>query len=245
MATEHSLVGGGFAYTFTHVSEDGAQGHSDINQEYLFLYASWENYGMYLDGALWSAIFQTHQVRNIHLAGFDFASSSRPQGFQLSPHVEFGYDYIGSTSSSFEWIADPFVMLDWVNAWQQRYQEKGDGPLNIEQKAHYSSFLRTETGLRFYEAFSFDTWRFILEEKIGYVNKTPFGVGRVNAFIVGSPGSFTVETLSSSQNLGVAEISFIFEPMNQNYPYGSISYQGEFNGSFQSHQANLEASWDF
>ena len=245
MATEHSLVGGGLPYTFTHVSEDENQGHSNINQEYLFLYASWENYGMYLDGALWSAIFQTHQVRNIHLIAFDFTSTSNPQGFQLSPHVEFGYDYIGGASSSFDWIIDPFAMLDWVNAWQQSYQEKGHSPFNIEQKAHYSSFLRAEVGLRFYETFSFDSWRLVLQEKGSYVNKTPFNVGKINAVLVGFPGSFTVETLTTSQNLGVAEMSFIFEPIDHRYPYGSLSYQGEFCPSYQSHQISAEVSWDF
>jgi hypothetical protein len=92
---------------------------------------------------------------------------------------------------------------------------------------------------------SFNTWRLILEEKGSYVYKKPFKVGTVNAFLVGSPGSFTVETFTSAQNLGIAEMSFIFQPKNQRYPYGSISYQGEFGEGYQSHQMLFETSWDF
>ncbi|MDP1609216.1 MAG: autotransporter domain-containing protein [Chlamydiales bacterium] len=246
MKTEQSLVGGGFAYTFTHVSEDNDAGSSDINQECFFLYSSWENYGFYLDGALWTAIFQTSQMRNIHLTGVNFVAESHPKGFQLLPHLEFGYDKTRIYSNNHvECIMDPFVMLDCANSWQWGYSEKGSSPFNFGQKAQYSAFLRTEAGFRFYETFFFDTWRLVLEEKGSYVNKTPFGVGRVNAFLVGSPGSFTVETFAFSQNLAVFEMMFIFEPLDSKYPYGSISYQGEFSPSFQSHQATAEFSWTF
>lgn len=242
-----SLAGGGIAYTFTHISENGNQGSSRINQEYLFGYATWANERLYFDGALWFGLFQIHQVRNIHLTGFDFQSISSPHGWQLSPHVEFGYDHawqFGKDKKN-EFILDPFVMVDWVNAWQAAYEERGKGPFNAGQQAHYSSVLRSEIGLRFYETLLFSTWRCIFEQKGSYVNKAPFGVGQVTAFLVGSPGSFTVETLSDAQNLGAVEVALIAEPLDHAYPYGSFSYQGEFGSSFQSHQLIAEASWDF
>ncbi|MBI3236598.1 MAG: hypothetical protein HYZ48_02690 [Chlamydiales bacterium] len=83
------------------------------------------------------------------------------------------------------------------------------------------------------------------EEKIAYVNKKPFGVGRMDAFLVGSPGSFTVETLSTTQNLGIGEFAILFEPLNLYYPFGTIAYQGEFSNPYKSHQILLELSWDF
>lgn len=83
------------------------------------------------------------------------------------------------------------------------------------------------------------------EEKASFVNKTPFGVGKIGAYLVGSPGSFTVETLTKSENLGAVEFGIIIEPMDHKYPYGSLSYQGEFTTSSQLHQATLEISLDF
>ena len=246
--TEDIKIGGGVAYTYTHVREDEDSGHSNINQEFCFVYTSWNYYGMHLDGGLWFGSFQTNQVRNIHMTAFDFKSTSHPWGLQFSPHVELGYytPIMHAASGNAEFVIDPFFMLDWINSWQDRFQEKGNGPFNADQKANYSSFLRSEIGYRVYEAFTFSSWRLILEEKLSYVNKTPFVVGKINAFLVGSPGSFTVETLTSSQNLGAAQMSFIFEPFDLKYPLGSFFYQGEFNGSsFQSHQFSLEASWEF
>lgn len=206
---------------------------------------------MYVDLALWGGAVQIDQARNIHLTGWNFRSTSSVHGWQVSPHFEAGADYIPGkecldlVKRSAHWSANPFVMLDWISAWQERYQEKGNGPFNAAQKAHYSSFLRTEIGLRFYEPITFSAWRLIFEEKASFVNKTPFGVGKISAYLVGSPGSFTVETLTKSQNLGAVEFGMIFEPIDHKYPYGSLSYQGEFTNSIQIHQATLELSLDF
>ncbi len=238
-------LGGGAAYTFTHIHEHNDAGTARINQEYLFAYATWSDEKFYVDTAIWTGIFQTHQVRHIRMTGFDFDSTSDPRGFQLSPHFECGYDKEKYMDSKAELVIDPFVMVDWINTWQDHYEEKGDGPFNVDQKAQYSSFLRTEAGFRFYEMISFNSWRLILEEKGSYVYKKPFKVGTINAFFVGSPGSFTMETFSSAQNLGVAEMSLIFQPMKQQYPYSSVSYQGEFGRGYQSHQVLFETSWDF
>jgi hypothetical protein len=136
-------------------------------------------------------------------------------------------------------------MFDWVNNWQGRFKERGNSPFNVEQEKHYSSFLRSELGIRFYEAISFNTWRLVLQEKMSYVNKKPFKVGVVRAALVGAPGSFTVDTLTTTQNLGVGEMQFIFEPLDSRYPYGFIAYQGEFCPMYQSHQASLGICWSF
>jgi outer membrane autotransporter protein len=236
-----SWVGGGFAYSYTHIHEKKDAGHSHINQEYLFVYGSYQDSCCYFDGALWGGFFQIEQVRRIHMTGFEFKSTSHPSGGQLAPHAEFGwYAY----KNSFVAI-DPFLMVDWVSAWQGSFKEHGSGPFNCRQRHHYSSMIRSELGTRFYETFSFDAWRLTLEEKMSYVYKKPFHVGVVNAFLVGSPGSFTVETLTTPQNLGVAEFGMIFEPTDKRYPYGSITYQGEFGSASQSHQVRLELDWNF
>lgn len=244
---EINQAGGGIAYLFTHVHEKEGAGFSNINQELLFLYASWANRYVYIDSALWAGIFQARQVRDIHLTGYHFRAESDLDGFQLSPHIELGYDKEKQIHGNQGWelILDPFAMADWVNAWQEQYEETGDGPFNIKEKGRYSSFLRAEAGLRFYEVIMWKSWYLTCLEKGSYVCKQPFHLGKVNAFLVGAPGSFTVETLSDTEHLGLIELAMMFEPANQRYPYGSISYQGEFGSSYQSNQLTLEVSWDF
>jgi uncharacterized protein with beta-barrel porin domain len=243
--SEHTRVGAGAAYLFTYVHEKQGAGHSNINQEDLFVYASWENKQFYVDGSLLGGVFQISQVRKIHMTGFDFKSTSHPDGWQLVPHVEFGYRYQPRSQQDIGFTLNPFVMVDWANAWQGSYKEKGSGPFNAGQKSHYSSLLRTEASLRLYETLFFDSWNLSFQEKAGYVNVHSFGTGKVNAFLVGSPGTFTVTTLTSDQNLGVGEFAMIFAPHNARYPTGTIFYQGEFGSKYQSHQVALELAWSF
>jgi hypothetical protein len=239
-------LGGGVSYLFTHIHEKEDQGHSNIHQEGGFIYSSWDNQQFYVDILVMGGGVQIDQVRNTKMTNFSFHSSSHPNGWQFLPHLEFGFKKnILYQSKTNNFCLNPFVMLDWANAWQESYQEKGDSPFNAAQKAYYGSLLRTEAGLRFYETFFFQSWNFSIQEKISYVNTQSFNAGKINAFLVGSPGSFTVETLSSTQNLGVGQFAISFDPLNACYPTSTLFYQGEFSTQYQSHQANIEFAWQF
>jgi len=243
--SRNTRVGCGAAYLYTHIDEKHNAGNSKINQESLFVYASWDNTKFYVDGAIWGGLFQTKQTRKIHMTGFDFKSISEPDGGHLTPHFEFGYNYSPTYSQNFEFGINPLIMLDWANAWQESYKEKGDGPFNAGQKGHHASLLRTELGFRLSEILYYRSWNVIFQEKMSYVNAHSFGAGRVNAFLVGSPNSFTVETLTTDQNLAVAQFLLTFAPRKAAAPITTIFYQGEFGGSYQSHQLNFELGWNF
>ncbi|MBX7067433.1 MAG: autotransporter domain-containing protein [Parachlamydiales bacterium] len=239
---ESGQVGIGAAYAYTHTHENQGQGKIQINQEFLFLHGLYYSDSFYMDMSVIGGAFQSQNIRDISMTGFHFESKSKPHGWQLDPHLELG----GDIKTFKDWfIVEPFAMCDWINNWQNKYRESGSGPFNVEQNSQYSSFLRSEGGVRFYETISFENWRLVLKEKGSYVNKQPFRIGRVDAFIVGSPGSFTVETLTQMQNLGVAEMEFLFEPFEERYPFGSLSYQGEFGTKYQSHQVTAQLSWSF
>ena len=235
-------VGGGAAYTHTHIHQHEKSGHADIDQGYLFAYGFWNRDHFYLDAALWGDFFQIHQVREIHMTGFEFHSTSDPRGWQIAPHLEVGLECrVWESCVSLQ----SFVMFDWAASWQQSYQEGGSGPFNMGQKSHYSSFLRSETGLRLFETIGFDAWSLVFQQKVSILNKKPFHVGRLNAFLVGSPGSFTVETLSTPQNGAIAEFAVLFEPEDKSYPFGTVAYQGEFTRAYKSEQISLEVCWNF
>ena len=239
-------VGGGISYLFTHIHEKEDQGHSDINQEEGFIYSSWDNQRFYVDMLVMGGGVQIDQLRKITMTSFSFRSSSQPNGWQLLPHLEFGYKKnVFNQSETSKFCINPFGMVDWANAWQGSYQEKGISPFNAAQKSYYGSLLRTEAGMRFYETFFFDSWNLTVQEKISYVNTQSFNAGKMSAFLVGSPGSFTVGTLSSAQNLGVAQLAMSFDPLDARYPTSTLFYQGEFGTQYQSHQLNIGLVWQF
>ncbi len=239
--SRRSRVGVGASYSFTHIHEKENAGWSNINQEFLFTYALWSNHKLFFDAALWAGLFQFSNVRKIHMTGFDFKNKSHPKGWQLIPHFEIGYDF---NSSSQNVTYEPFIMFDWANNWQGSYKESGS-PMRFGQKHHYSSLLRSELGTRFYQTITYDTWNLVIEEKISYVNRKPFNMGNGRFFVVGSPDTFTVETLSTPQNLGGIELSFLFESNEPCKPYTFIDYKGEFGSMYQLHLLVLTCGWSF
>jgi hypothetical protein len=233
-------IGGGLAYTHTHLKWKGGYGTSTIEQEYGFLYGTFDiTCNFYIDASIWLEFFQIHNHRRIAFPGFKATEHSDPKGFQFAPHLAIGYE--------FDWCwfsLEPFAMFDWVSSWEHRSHETGHG-FNFGVKGQYSRMLRSEVGLRFYETVTCRWGQIIIQERASYVNKEPFHVGTVNAFLVGTPGSFTVETLTGPQNLGLVELEFLFTSTDMRYPYGSVSYQGEFGSSYISNQVMLEIGQDF
>jgi outer membrane autotransporter protein len=237
-----TLFGAGVGYTYSYVHEGGGSGHAVINQEYAVFYGTFEFRKFYADPAVWGGLIQIENSRHIHTATFTADARSNPNGWMVSPHLEVGYDIDRN------WLTvEPFAMFDWPNIWENSFHEHGAGSFDVTQPRHHSSMLRSEVGFRFYQAIRTHHARCILQEKASYVNKKPFEMGAVTAFISGIPGSLTVDTLSGMQNLGCGEIEFLYDPDNKAHPYISISYQGEtsFSASYFSHLAMISMGKEF
>ena len=235
------LLGGGMAYAYTHVHEADGAGHANINQVALTFYGAWEEPQWYVNWALWGGYYHANNVREINLPGIVGGSAiSSTNGWQLTPHFEVGYDYED------DWFSiEPFDMIDWVASWERGFQEHGAGSLNMGQNGRFCSLLRNELGIRFNETLTYDWGTVTFREKGGYVYQKAFHTGAITAFLVGSAGSFVVSTLTGAQNLGALEFESLFVPANKKYPYGTISYQGEFGSRYQSHQCMGTIGMDF
>ena len=235
-----SLFGIGAAYAYTHLHEKSGFGQANIQQGDLFFYGTFPISNWYFDGAVWGSYYQLHNQRKIVFPGVDATASLSTHGWQCTPHVEMGYGY---RFHSFE--VDPFAMVDWVNCWEQRATETGASGFNMHQKGRYCSLLRAETGIRFEEVCSFEWGTMTWMEKISYAYQKTFHTGTISAFLVGSPNSFTVSTLTGAQNLGVAELNVLFDPRNKAYPYASLSGHVELGGEYQSYQGMIELGKKF
>jgi len=234
------LIGGGIAYAYTHVHEEKGTGHANINQAAIVCYAAHSFSEWNFDLAVWGGYYHTDNARNIVLPGIGNAQAkSDTNGWQLTPHFGFGYTYRN------DWFAiEPFEMIDWVICWEKGFSEHGAGILNMGQKSRTCSLCRNELGIRFVETLFYDWGTITFHEKTSYVYQKTFHTGVISAFLLGSPGSFTVSTLTGAQNLGVVEVSALFIPCKKKYPYGSIGYQGEIGSHYQSHQAIITIGFD-
>ncbi|WP_420422091.1 autotransporter domain-containing protein [Simkania sp.] len=237
---QNTIIGVGAAYAFNRVNYSDSVGHARFHQEFLTLYGSWGQGNILIDAALWGGFYQMHNKRKtlnqIH-------SRAHVNGWLLSPHLGISTPFYAIR----DWfVIAPFVMFDWASNWQGKVRETGASGLNLRIARDYTSMLRSEGGLRFYETLTYNWGNLTFEEKVSYVNKKPFNTGSESAYFAGSPSTFGVEVFpGKTQNLGVVRLSSQFMPCKSKYPFGSISYQGEFGSMFQSHVLIFEIGGRF
>ena len=179
-------------------------------------------------------------MRNVSFPGVSQQAKLKTHGWQCSPYLSVSYNYWRDCFG-----IEPFVLADWVNCWEEGANQKGSGSLNMGQKGRYCSLLYTESGLRFKELFRYCWGTLTLIEKISYAYQKEFHTGTIRSFLIGSPGSYTVTTLTGAQNLGVAELQALFTPRNSKYPYWSLSAQTELGARYQSYQGIVEVGKNF
>ncbi len=237
---DHGFVGGGLGYAHTHLHEDHHAGKASTNYAIATIYGEFDFSHFYTELVLWGIYNRIDNQRHISFPGFSATAISKTNGWQLDPHVGIGYDIDKNWG-----CIEPFAAADWANSWRQGYHEHGAGAFNMHEKRHHSSLLRTEAGVRFYEDWEYDWGVFLLKEKISYVYKKPFGTGSVTAAVVGGAGSFSVESLSSVQNLGSVGFEFLTRVGKKKPVSFSAAYAGEFGKQYQSHEVILSVTKDF
>jgi len=237
-----SLFGIGAGYASTKLSEDGDFGKAKIQQYYTTLYGMIQYQGFYTDLRIWGGYHRTDNHRHVFFPGFNGSAVAKYHGWQISPQLEIGYDLAN------KWVtSEPFANFDYVHNWEQGFTERGASLFNMIQKAHHSSLLKSEVGIRLFECLESKcaNSKFVFKEKFSYVNKTIFGTGTVTNTIVGGTGSFTVETLQNSLNLCSLGLEFLVVPSDQNILYLSLGYNGEFWTNYQSHEGLFKIVVDF
>ncbi len=241
-----NVVGVAGSYAYTHVNEKENMGHANVNQGFLGVYGTFHVEKWYFDLGAWGGYYHTNNTRNISFTDFKKTAQSKTHGWQTAPHLEIGYDgYFANVCRDQSFGVNPFALADWVASWEHGFREHGANGLNMHQNGKFCSLLRGETGLRFHETLKYGWGNLVFEEKGSYAYQKMFHTGNVTALLVGSPGSFTVTTLTTAQNLGVVEFSVLFRPSKRSLPYFDFRYQGEFGAKYQSHQGMFEIGKDF
>ena len=237
-----NYFGLGGAYGYTYVDQDHHAGRAEVDQGSLVLYGGWVERQWVLQMALWGGIYSNYNVRVISIPPFSGSAKSKVNGWLIAPHIEFAYDCF-SRSEKFQ--CELFLMGDWVTGREGNLKEHGADGLNMGQASRHSSLARSETGIRFSETIKARNCTFVFLGKASYVYQKLFDTGVLDAFLIGSPGFFTVSTLVGAQNLGVGEFGVFFSPKNPKTPYGNFFYQGEFGSHYQAHQVSTTIGWDF
>ena len=229
---DNALIGAAVGYAYIDIHEKNHYGNQYINDVVLSTYTSLSCGNCYFDLALWGGYHKGTSKRNIFFPQYSEVAKADTQGWQVVPHFQFGYDHVMKSIT-----LQPFVQFDWAFNFEDSLKEKGATALSMRQKAHTSSFLRSEVGFATTQTYlGSKGQKFIMREHLSYVNKQLFKTGRVTASIVGLPGgTFAVETLTADQNLIAPGIEFFYE--TRGHTFFSLSYEGEFGSKYMSNNA--------
>lgn len=244
---EQNIAGAGIAYAYSHIREKEGFGSANVQQGFALIFGESSFAGWYFDGALWGGYYHFTNQRNISFPGFSKTARSSAFGWQLVPHAELGYgEWSFVHSRDVVCSCEPFVSIDVVSSWENDLNEHGtDGLLDFGQTGRWCGLLRTETGFHLREEMIYDWGAVVFFEKGSYVYQKCLQTGTLQAFLIGSPGFFTVTTFTGAQNLGVVEAEVLFAPHKAKYPYGSLSYHGEFGSRYQAQEIQLELGVNF
>ncbi len=239
--TSNYMLGACFGYAFNYIGYSQSLGHGKVQEEMLSFYGAYYRDHFKFNSALWGGLYQFWNVR--HTLSL-VTSESKTHGWILDPHIEIASPWALDQNSCY--FIEPFLMMDWVNSWQNRFTETGDSGFNLKVGNLYGSLLQSEVGLRFYEQFMYRWGSLRLEQKLSYINQAPFQFNSTTTSFVGSASSFPIAVASSEvQNLAALQVLATFIPWNSGYPYGGISTQATANSSYQSYFVSLYGGIEF
>jgi uncharacterized protein with beta-barrel porin domain len=223
----YNRMGCSLGYAHSQIYDQDHMGGANIPYYFGSLYGSFSLNQFYLQTAFWAVFHQIHGHRNIAYPGVDTKAKGTSNGWQIDPHIELGYDIKRSWST-----IEPYAAFDWAVNWEGSFKEHGAGDLNMRQKSNTSSMLQSEAGVRFYQSICKSYGRFGCREGASYMNRVPFGTGKITTAIVGSSAFVTLQSFTKVQNLGAINIDFFAELGKKQDILVTLGYEGQFGSSY-------------
>jgi autotransporter-associated beta strand protein len=150
---EHSLVGGGIAFTRTNI--DPEAGRMEVDSLELALYGRWGDGIAHLDGQLVAGWHDVDSSRQVVVGGLNQTASTdygaRAVGFSLEAGQSLQRD------ASF--VITPFAGLDAMRLEREGFRETGAGAANLVAEEETLSTVRPRIGLRVKQDLALDGGR--------------------------------------------------------------------------------------
>ncbi len=238
---DNGIVGGGLAYSTSHIHESHHFGRAHTQGGLATLYGTWYYSDFFLDASLWGGYFHINNRRNIFYPGFSATATSHYNSAEANGHLEFGYDWNWGQGS--QGTLEPFLACDFIGNWQMNYKEHGAAPYNMHIKSNFASLLQTEAGFNGYYSTTFTDWTFILRGKISYVNQVPFHQRALRANLVGVGDSLGLITSLRTQNLVSPALEIYWK--HQSGVFFSAGYNGQFGKWFRNNEVEGKLGYSF
>lgn len=238
-AAKDVVVGGAVGYSHTRVKVNHGGGHTDIDGGTLSLYASAVKNHFVMNGYLTGVFNRFKQDRNISIN--NATANSKHNGYVISPSADIGYNLSYNQVN-----IKPFVKLSYDYTKERGYQENGAGVLNLRVNSTNNSALRSEFGARFAKEFKMDGKNVQPFLSLSYVNVHQIKKANTGFGFVVDTTNTALLTPGSGKYRNYAAVSLGANIFSKQYSGATtISYSGQFNQKYSSHQAMLGYAMPF
>lgn len=235
------LVGGGLGYASNAICYEQHLGCGHLGEELACLYSAVKRDHIMIEAALWGGPYQIHHDRRMLSS---LSAKAHFHGWVFAPQIKIALPFRLNTHCNCS--VEPFVMLDWINNWQDCFKEAGSSGFNLTIGALHRSLLYSEAGICFYQNVACNSGRWALEEKLSYVNESPSHDGKTTTYFAVPTSPFTITTNSTcTHNLCGVELTGSFSPDRSSELYGTLSFQGLFGREYRSYFANITVGKNF
>jgi uncharacterized protein with beta-barrel porin domain len=218
----NGLMGAGLAFMGSNIHENQNFGSSTIEGLYPTIYASVYSGHLFLDVAIWGGFNWIQNRRNIFYPGFYTTAKGDFVSYELNPHIALGYSF------DTEWVTlEPFVAADFANTFDQSYDETDGVPYNMAVPKRHSSMLQGEGGFSAYWSHMYTKSLLTIIGRASYIYRKPLSTGSIRTSIVGYPGSFSVVSFTTTENILSPNLELLWKT-RRGY-YFSLMYDGQFS----------------
>ncbi|MEM7175093.1 MAG: autotransporter domain-containing protein [Chlamydiota bacterium] len=140
----------------------------------------------------------------------------------------------------------PTVALDYINVFENGYQETGANSLDLAVESVYSAFFRSEITVKFLKEITIDTVCLSPNLSIGWLKNVPLTNGHYTSNLYREQlcqDNFTVQSYHSSTDQMVLGAELIIA-YKQSYSL-NINYEANFGNHFNIQEGSVNFNWRF
>lgn len=231
-------VGGVLGYGTSLFQEDNQSGKGQVQGPYASLYgdAVWKS--VYVEGSVLAGYQRMKHARHIAYSSIDVVAEGAHNGWQLDPHVGLGW-YVWRQGIRLALVGN----VDYAWMFEQKWTEQGADTLNMKYPSRTASLLRTEGGIREEWVLEREENRLLVLLQESVVYKKWLHTGPIHAFLIGSPTFVSLDSLHSSEWIGVLNAEILYERAEGFFV--SMRYTGELGSGYLNQQGTFRFGVSF
>lgn len=202
------------------------------------LYTSYEHSYYFLDSLLNGGYNWSKTRRSIEFPGIDRDTHSRPCGFDVDAHLQFGVNL-----PLCNWLVVPLVRASYFYVRQNHFHEHGAGCLDLCVSSSSTQTLRTVLGTGLTRSFGVGYINFIPQIQLGWAHDFFLDSRKIRADLIELGGVFSVDSFHNDRNgfLGAAQLT---AQISDNVSLVG-RYDAEIEKYFFAQSVQLSIDWKF